>query len=203
MRVSDATVCAHCGARCLSPGGDCIDCYDCFRSAGADQREWALRPYAAGLLDRAPASPSMTALVLLLLSVVLFDGLLATPEWSLIEAAAGGGLEPMTLRSIGLVAFWLVFLGAYLLVCALMRAVTGQHSAAEIARAFVYTLIPIAIGYHVAHYLVFLLIQGQYVVPLISDPFGFGWICSVPRATASTSRSSARASPGTPRWPRC
>src|SRR5713226_3395963 len=36
-------------------------------------------------------------------------------------------------------------------------------------------LVPIAIGYHVAHYLVFLLIQGQYIVPLVSDPFGKGW----------------------------
>ena len=34
---------------------------------------------------------------------------------------------------------------------------------------------PIAIGYHVAHYLVFLLIQGQYIIPLVSDPFGYGW----------------------------
>jgi len=35
--------------------------------------------------------------------------------------------------------------------------------------------VPIAIGYHVAHYLVFLLVQGQYIIPLLSDPFGRGW----------------------------
>ena len=29
--------------------------------------------------------------------------------------------------------------------------------------------------YHVAHFLVFLLIQGQLIIPLASDPFGFGW----------------------------
>jgi len=173
MRVRDAAVCAHCEARCLSPGGDCIDCYDCFRSAGPDQREWALRPFAAGLLDRRPASPSITALVLLLLSIVLFDGFLGTPEWSRLEGAVG--LEPMAIRSIGLAAFWLVFLGAYLAVSVVIRSVTGHRSASQIARSFVYTLIPIAIGYHVAHYLVFLLIQGQYIVPLLSDPFGFGW----------------------------
>src|SRR5205085_12033407 len=44
-----------------------------------------------------------------------------------------------------------------------------------IARAFAYTLVPIAIGYHFAHYFTFLLIQGQYIIPLVSDPFGFGW----------------------------
>jgi hypothetical protein len=173
LRVGDATVCAHCGARCLSPGSDCIDCYDCFHRAAPAQREWALRPFGAGLLERRPASPSMTAMVLLLLSVVLFDGFLATPEWSRLEAAVGG--SQMAVRSLGLLAFWLLFVGAYLAVCAIMRVVTDSGSALEIARAFAYTLIPIAIGYHLAHYLVFLLIQGQYIVPLLSDPFGFGW----------------------------
>jgi hypothetical protein len=45
----------------------------------------------------------------------------------------------------------------------------------DVARRFALTLVPIAIGYHVAHYLVFLLVQGQYIVPLLSDPFGWGW----------------------------
>ena len=32
-----------------------------------------------------------------------------------------------------------------------------------------------AIAYHTAHYLTYLLLTGQYVIPVISDPFGFGW----------------------------
>src|SRR5262249_28861734 len=41
--------------------------------------------------------------------------------------------------------------------------------------SFAFTLVPIAIGYHFAHYFTFLLVQGQYIIPLASDPFGFGW----------------------------
>ena len=44
-----------------------------------------------------------------------------------------------------------------------------------LARFFVLTLLPIAIAYHLAHYLSFLLMAGQYLIPLSSDPFGFGW----------------------------
>ena len=44
-----------------------------------------------------------------------------------------------------------------------------------LASAFVFSLVPIAIGYHLAHYLSCLLIAGQLVIPLASDPFGFGW----------------------------
>jgi hypothetical protein len=44
-----------------------------------------------------------------------------------------------------------------------------------VARRFVLTLVPIAIGYHLAHYFSYLIIQGQMIIPLASDPFGFGW----------------------------
>ena len=37
------------------------------------------------------------------------------------------------------------------------------------------SLIPIAIAYPLAQYLSYLLIAGQLVIPLASDPFGFGW----------------------------
>ena len=40
---------------------------------------------------------------------------------------------------------------------------------------FVYSLIPIALAYHLAHFLSFLLVQGQAIIPLASDPFGSGW----------------------------
>ncbi len=42
-------------------------------------------------------------------------------------------------------------------------------------RQFVLSLVPIAIAYHLAHYLSYLLIQGQAIIPLASDPLGFGW----------------------------
>ena len=38
-----------------------------------------------------------------------------------------------------------------------------------------FSLVPIAIGYHLAHYFSYLVVQGQMIVPLASDPFGFGW----------------------------
>ena len=82
----------------------------------------------------------------------------------------------MAIRTAGLVAFWLVFLAAYVGVSALMSALAaGRPSPLAMAQSFAFTLVPIAIGYHLAHYLTFLLIQGQYIIPLASDPFGFGW----------------------------
>ncbi|HSS71127.1 MAG TPA: hypothetical protein VLQ46_10820, partial [Casimicrobiaceae bacterium] len=147
----------------------------------ASAPELALRPYAAGLLDSRPVSSSMTALVLLILATVLYDGALATPEWNELElklialAPSFGDATSIAIRTAGLGVSWLLLFGAFFLVCAVMGVVARQCSAWELARSFAMTLVPIAIAYHLAHYLVYLLVQGQYIVPLLSDPFGYGW----------------------------
>jgi hypothetical protein len=148
---------------------------------GPDRQMW-LRPFGAGLIEGGAASISMMAFVLLLLATVLYDGAVSTPEWDKLEGAiaahvfALGDFKLVAIRTTGLLAFWLVFCGAYVGVSAIMSAVTERRLAPlVIARSFAFTLVPIAIGYHVAHYFTFLLIQGQYIIPLASDPFGFGW----------------------------
>jgi hypothetical protein len=144
--------------------------------------QFLLRRFGAGLTGREQISLSMMALVLLLLSSVLYDGLIATPEWSVAESAIVASLSnvaelgPVVVRTIGLAGFWLLFLSAYWMVSIIMSAVTAWHfSPRQIAQSFAFTLIPIALGYHLAHYLEFFLVQGQYIVPLLSDPFGYGW----------------------------
>ena len=32
-----------------------------------------------------------------------------------------------------------------------------------------------SVAYHLAHYLSMLLVSGQFIIPLVSDPFGLGW----------------------------
>ena len=34
---------------------------------------------------------------------------------------------------------------------------------------------PIAIAYHLSHYLSYLLVAGQFIIPIASDPFALGW----------------------------
>ena len=161
----------------------------------AERREWNLRPWAVGLLPDKPMSVSLTVFVLLMLSSVTFDGLLATPLWAeiapwllmsdlvrplvlLLQDVTGDAIA--AIGTIALVAFLLVFQLLYLAFCGLMYVVTPARarvnlSVGELARLFVLSLVPIALAYHLAHYLSFLLIVGQYMIPMASDPFGFGW----------------------------
>jgi hypothetical protein len=51
----------------------------------------------------------------------------------------------------------------------------GVTSTWRLATAYVYTLVPIALAYQAAHYYTLLVIQGQSLVALVSDPLGRGW----------------------------
>ena len=39
-------------------------------------------------------------------------------------------------------------------------------------------LVPIAFAYLVAHYFSLFVVQGQFLIPLFSDPFGTGLACA-------------------------
>lgn len=150
-----------------------------------------LRPPGEGLLERSKPIRGEVALVIGLIGFVLFDGLSETPAWAAVLSFVSDSqsLRPVLLwlrdqgadlikviRTIGLFATIAGFFGAYWILIVLMRALTGGGlSAGQLAREFVGTLLPIAVAYHLSHYLSYLLIAGQLVIPAASDPFGLGW----------------------------
>ena len=146
-----------------------------------------LRPYGTGLKQDEPPSISFMAFVILLLASVAFDGINETPFWESITglivgslydigfvSAFGYGAAGALTKTFGLLATPLVFALIYLAISALTGRLCGQ-SALFTARRHVLSLTPIAIGYHLAHYLSYLLIQGQAALPLLSDPLNLGW----------------------------
>ncbi|MBX9840734.1 MAG: hypothetical protein K2Z80_02885 [Xanthobacteraceae bacterium] len=141
-------------------------------------RRWSSRPPAVGLLTRTPLDPSMTAFTLLVLGTVTVDGLMETPAWAAVVERLIGGRTPadaaasyMMLQTVLLAAGPLMLALLYLTAIALM----GQSPAKRLAGQFVLSLVPIAIAYHLAHYFSMLAIAGQFIIPLASDPFGYGW----------------------------
>jgi hypothetical protein len=182
VRVTDLTGCRRCEAQCRPGRDDCLDCGECFDRAAVGAREWNLRPFGAGLQRTEDVTASMAVFVLVLLSTVAFDGFTATPAWARLESLLYAALAPLgearltVIGTAGLLGFAAVFCVVYGLFAYWMARVAGSAlSAATVARLFVLSLVPIAIAYHLAHYLSYLLIQGQFVIRLASDPFGFGW----------------------------
>ena len=152
---------------------------------------WYLRPYAGGLITKRPCGLSMMVFVLLMLSTVTFDGFKETPlHAGLLQWIASEPLfHPLMLKlhelgfdlvvvldTVLLILSPVLFLLVYLGFSWLTKEVPDSElPVMEIAGYFVLSLVPIAIAYHLAHYLSYLLIAGQLIIPLASDPFGVGW----------------------------
>ena len=154
-------------------------------------RRWQIRPYASALVETGACRLSATAFVLMMLATVTFDGFKETPLWgdllqwialapsfhSVIRGVHDLGLDfHIVLETVVLAAFPLLFLAVYIGFSWLTKRFAGDaRPVIEIAGLFVFSLVPIAIAYHLAHYLSYLLVAGQFIIPLVSDPFGFGW----------------------------
>ncbi len=166
--------------RCSAGETNCVDCYECFALASPPQREFNLRPPCVGLNRLGVVTLTVVFHVILLLSTVSFDGLSATPEWLvftgqfLLQFPRYGGYVANLIGVLGLpVVFGLLFVAT----CTAMGWLSGQSEpdAGQLLRRFTFSLLPIALAYHFAHFLGFLLINGQRFIVLASDPFGWGW----------------------------
>lgn len=135
-----------------------------------------LRPPAVGLLNQS-ASLTEVAFVLLMLSSVAADGVLGTPLFqNLFSNLLVLGLPWFFVGTMGLLGLFGVFLVVYYGFSYLTKTFSSDKSATlEVARRYIFSLLPIAIAYEVAHYVSILVIEGQRVMYLISDPFGAGW----------------------------
>ena len=181
VRVIDPSVCRECPLTCDGRPGDCVDCHTCFARASEAVREWNLRPFAVGLLEREGMSTARVVFIVVVLASVTFDGFTATPAWAAVESALYaawptlGGARFIIIGTLGLLLFPGVFLAVYVAFARWMADAGGAGSVRTVAQAFVSSLVPIAIGYHLAHYFSYLLIQGQLLVPMLSDPLTRGW----------------------------
>jgi hypothetical protein len=116
------------------------------------------RSFADGLLE---PGWRMSDVVMIALGVgsILFDGLSQTQIW--FDLFGFPQLATETLLLVG-------FIGIISLAALAVTRVVGVPATGA-------GLLPIAVGYLIAHYLTYLLIDGQRIVIALSDPFQRGW----------------------------
>ncbi|TGQ54642.1 hypothetical protein EN836_08540 [Mesorhizobium sp. M1C.F.Ca.ET.193.01.1.1] len=134
----------------------------------------------AKLLAAEPLPPSGVAFLLVALSSVSFDGLSKTFFW--LGLFGVNPLEfPGRTALVGIGSFGLVLTFGLLAAVFALAVFLGQRLAGDAqpfekaAGLLVWSIVPIALAYHVAHYLTALLVGGQYALAALSDPFALGW----------------------------
>ena len=121
--------------------------------------------------------------VAVLLGSTSFDGFSRSSTWQDLASDLRVELADSSQRTIDLATTFLNLGGLAFFVAAILATYLAAVAAAErlgrvdrsLVPDFVLPLVPIAAAYLIAHYFTLFLIQGQFVITLISDPFGRGW----------------------------
>jgi hypothetical protein len=132
-----------------------------------------LRNPLDGLASLRPAA-GLVATVGVLLGSTGFDGLSRSQIW---RGLAGEAPRPvhLLLGTIGLVAVVAFVLVTYAGANRMSRRYAKRRQSGAIEARFVHSLVPIALGYVIAHYFSFAVFQGQAGYLLATDPLGRGW----------------------------
>ena len=142
----------------------------------------SLRPWGLGLIEQESQPKGQSFLLIFILSTVTFDGFKETGLWVSVVNSLQDWLSIfnsnifLAAGSVGIVFAPLIFLLLFWITCLVSRGISRtRQSTFKLLKLYAVSLIPIAAAYHIAHYFSYLLIQGQLIIPLISDPFGFEW----------------------------
>jgi hypothetical protein len=147
---------------------------------GETRQRLALAMPGAALIDRGALPPSGVLFVLLTLASVSFDGLSKTFWWLGLN-----GINPLEFpgrsavlgtNTLGLVLTWAVLAVLFTGAVLLGWRVAGRPAPARLLLGtLVFSIMPIALGFHLSHYLTALLVNGQYAYAAAGDPFGAGF----------------------------
>jgi hypothetical protein len=120
-------------------------------------------------IDSLTPRAGLVAVVSVLIGSTAFDGLTRTRLWKdNVEATS------IPLGTLGLLGCVLVVAATYVLAARLTARAGGDVPAGYYPGAFAASLIPIALGYAVAHYFSVFMLEGQRTLFLASDPFETG-----------------------------
>lgn len=164
------------------PGGmakntNCILCTECLKTCPYDNMSLRIRPPLIDL-SRVQGRLDEAILVLILLGLTLFHGVTMLPQWFLwaIKTIKEGSYY---LYIGAFTLFELIFIalpiGLHYIAVRLGLSFSKTLSSREAFIQASYSLLPIAITYHLAHNLGHLNGEGTKALPVLSDPFGWGW----------------------------
>ena len=180
-RSGTTELCEGCAEKCDPTR--CLDCPECSPAAEDGERLPELRPWIVGLADVGRTGWSDASFIVLALAGVTYDGMRETAIGNVLFDAlyppVSSILGPtsastfLLIETLQLGTVFAAFMVAFVTIAAATHALSdaqSRGSLGEQAGRYAATLLPIAGGYLIAHYLT-LVLQGIVWLPsLIADP---------------------------------
>jgi hypothetical protein len=198
IRSRDLSVCKSCRDKSCYKGNDkgygcpmfempqkmetntyCTMCTECVKTCPNDNISLNVRPFLTDLWKTKKLGFDVAAIVVILLGVTVFQTLEMVEPWvdasgAIMEATGLGEHTVLTLSYIAMAV--IAPMGIFAGWSAITKKAGGNGATLKsVFIGFSFAFLPIALSSHLAHNLVHFFGEGVAVVPVISDPLGWGW----------------------------
>ncbi len=196
LRVKDRQICRSCRGKDCIRGNEkgygcpvheypgtmqnntyCILCTECIKTCPHDNLAFNLRPPAAELMEFHKHRLDEALLAQVIMGITLLHAVSMTPIWDSLLLR----LSNLTgfLRGYSAVTALMIMsagiLPLILIISAALLKLLVKTDTVKIFAWMAYPLIAIALFMHLAHNSMHILMEGGNILPVLSDPFGWGW----------------------------
>ncbi|MDQ3784861.1 MAG: hypothetical protein M3360_08305, partial [Actinomycetota bacterium] len=117
-----------------------------------------------------PPAPGLVAVISVLLGSTAFDGLTRTAPWTSLTQSQSASVN-LLIGTIGLAGSIAFVAATFVAAARFSRRFASVASPLGLEQSFAHSLMPIVVGYTIAHYFSLLVFEGQNGYILASDPF--------------------------------
>ncbi len=122
-------------------------------------------------LEATPARPGLVAVVAVLFGSTAFDSFKDSPFW--LQYAQSSTIDTSLLNTAVMLGFCLI-VGLSFAAATMLTGVSDGTERRTLPARFAHSMVPIIVGYIVAHYLSYFVEVGQQTLILLSDPLARG-----------------------------
>ncbi len=155
----------------------CILCTECAKTCHNNNISFNLRSFAGDFSNMTKTRMDEGLFILMLLGVTIFQTLIMIRPWvgftTDLMGYTGAGYEYIRFVLFIIAAVSPVLV--YSIAVGISKLLDRKIMLKEIFTGYAYSVIPLGLMMHLSHNLRHLLEEGMGIIPVISDPFGFGW----------------------------
>ncbi|MCZ7380848.1 MAG: 4Fe-4S binding protein [Candidatus Methanoperedens sp.] len=155
----------------------CILCTECIKTCHRNNISFNIRSFAGDFLNLTKTRVDEALFILMLLGVTIFQTLIMIRPWAGFtrDLMIYTGASYDSVRFILFIASAIIPILIYSLAIAISKLFNQKTIFKNLFTSYAYSIIPLGLMMHLSHNIRHLLEEGAGLIPVLSDPFGFGW----------------------------
>ncbi len=161
----------------MDKNNHCILCTECVKTCHRNNISFNIRSFAGDLFTLIKTRMDEALFILILLGVTIFQTLIMIRPWTAFtrDLMIYTGASYDSIRFILFIAAVVSPVLIYSIVIGISKLLSLKMSFKDLFTGYAYSIIPLGLMMHLSHNIRHLLEEGTGIIPVLSDPFGFGW----------------------------